>query len=181
MSHQTIACWAVLSAVVLTGCAGSSTEAGNPGSAGVRKVAATGTEQSLLSALNSERRAAGKAEVEISTVLCGLAREESDTAAASVRIPGDTTAALRSRSGFGSIGKLQGVLQDRGPATGQGFIEHWSRSQRGMMLDEWSKAGMGVSKAADGRLFAVVILGNEGSGSGGSTSLMNPAMSPGGL
>ena len=47
-----------------------------------------------------------------------------------------------------------------------------------MLLDAWSMAGVGVSKAADGRLFAVVVLGNAG---GGGSSLMHPAMPPRGF
>lgn len=177
MNRKTIACLAALGPWVLIGCAGRSNNSG-AAVAAVKEVAATSTEQSLLAALNAERRTAGKGELTVSSKLAGLARRESDAAAASEQIPGDTTAELKARSGFGSVGKLQGALKDRGTLTGKGFVDYWAKGQRQMLLDAWSMVGVGVSKAADGRLFAVVVLGSAG---GGGSSLMNPAMSPGGF
>ncbi len=149
--------------MVLIGCAGSSNNNGATVTA-VKEVAATSTEQTLFAALNAERRTAGKGELTISPKLAGLARRESDAAAASEKIPGDTTAALKARSGFGSVGKLQGALKDRGAPTGKGFVDYWAKGEREMLLDDWSMVGVGVSKAADGRLFAVVVLGSAGGG-----------------
>lgn len=175
MNGKTIACLAALGSLFLIGCAGSSSSSG-AAVAEVKEVAATGTEQSLLAALNAERRTAGKAELTVSPKLAGLARRESDAAAASAQIPGDTTAVLKARSGFGSVGKLQGALKDCGTQTGKGFVDYWAKGQREMLLDDWSKVGVGVSKAADGRLFAIIVLG-----SAGGSSLMHPAMSPSGF
>ena len=162
----------------LIGCAAGSRSTNTTATAEVRDVAATGTEQALLASLNAERRKLGKAEVTVSSALAGLARGESDAAATSGRTPGDTTTVLIERSGFGTVGKLQGALKDRGTQTGNGFVEYWSKSDREMLLDDWSKVGVGVSKATDGRLFAIVIFGNVGGGGG---SLMQPAMRPGGF
>ena len=177
MNGKTIASLAALGSMFLIGCAGSSNN--NSASAtAVKEVAATPTEQALFASLNAERRTAGKTELTISPKLAGLARRESDAAATSAQIPGDTTAELKARSGFGTVGKLQGVLKDRGTQTGAGFVEYWSKGQRETLLDNWSKVGVGVSKSTDGRLFAVVVLG---SGGGSGASLMQPAMSPGGF
>lgn len=178
MNGKTIAFLAVLGPMVLIGCAGSSSGTNGTVVAEAREVAATGTEQSLLAALNAERRNAGKAELTVSTTLARLARGESDEAAASAQILSDTTAVLKARSGFGSVGKLQGILKDRGTPTGKGFVDYWAKGQRDMLLDAWSNVGVGVSKAADGRLFAVVVFGSAG---GVGSSLMHPAMSPGGF
>ena len=178
MNGKTIACLAVLGSVVLSGCAGSSGGSNGTAAASAKEVTATGTEQSLLAALNAERQAAGKSALTVSPALAGLARGESDAAAASARVPGDTAESLKSRSGFGSVGKLQGVLKDRGTTTGKGFIDYWAKGQRGLLLDDWSKVGVGISKAADGRLFAVVIFGSE---AGGGSSLMNPVLAPSGF
>jgi uncharacterized protein YkwD len=175
MNGKWIAGLMALSSTLIVGCASS-----NHGSAApeAQDVAATPTEQALLASLNAERRKTGKTELTISPKLAGLARGESDAAAASGQIPGDTTAVLKARSGFGTVGKLQGALKDRGTQTGAGFVEYWSKGQRETLLDSWSKVGVGVSKSSDGRLFAVVVLGSIG---GGGASLMQPAMSPGGF
>lgn len=178
MNGKTIVFLAALGSVVLIGCAGNSSGTSGAAAAGVKEVSATGTEQSLLAALNAERQAAGKSALAVSPVLAGLARGESDAAAAAGQIPGDTLAALKSRSGFGSVGKLPGVLKDRGTATGKGFVGYWAKDQRGMLLDDWSKVGVGISKAADGRLFAVLIFGGAG---GGGSSLMDSPIAPSGL
>lgn len=172
-------CLAALGLVVLSGCAGSASGSHSPAAAGVKEVTATGTEQALLAALNAERQAAGKTALTVSPVLAGLARGESDAAAASAspQFPGSSTEALSSRSGFGLVGKLKGVLKDRGTPTGKGFVDYWAKDQRDLLLDDWSKVGVGISKAADGRLFAVVIFGSGASGG----SLMNPGMAPSGL
>ncbi len=185
MNRKTVACWVVLASVVLSSCAGSGSgiASGSPSApaagASVKEVTATGTEQALLAALNAERQAAGKTVLTVSPVLAGLARGESDAAAASAsaQFPGSSTDTLRSRSGFGLVGKLKGVLKDRGTPTGKGFVDYWAKDQRDLLLDDWSKVGVGISKAADGRLFAVAVFG---SGVGGS-SLMNPGMAPSGL
>lgn len=162
----------------LVGCAGSSGAPQNTAVTEVEEVAATETEQSLLAALNAERRRGGKAELVVSPVLTRLARSESDSAAAAAQVPGDTTAMLRAKSGFGSVGKLQGVLKDRGTPTGKKFVEYWAEGTQGMVWDDWGNVGVGVSKAADGRLFAIVLLGTTG---GGGASLMDPAMAPSGF
>ena len=177
MNEKTMACWVTLGAMFLTGCGGSPDSGHADAVADVKVVAATGTEQALLAALNAERQRSGKSDVKVSSTLAGLARGESAAAAASGKIPGDTTARLRVQSGFGTVGKLQGALKDRGTQTGKAFVDYWVQNEREMLLDTWGMAGVGVSKAADGRLFAVVILGNA---SGGG-SLMHPAMSPSGL
>jgi uncharacterized protein YkwD len=179
MSLKTMACLAALGPMFLIGCAGSPGESAGAAPEAAN-VVATNTEQTLLSSLNAERRKAGKSELKISSKLTGLARGESDAAAAAGKIPGDTTASLVARSGYGTVGKLQGALKDRGPQTGAGFIEYWAKGEAETVLDDWSNVGVGVSKSADGRLFAVVVLGSLGSG-GGGTSLMRPAMSPGGF
>ena len=178
MNRQTIACLAALGSLFLIGCAGSSRNNNSTPVAAVKEVTATATEQSLLVALNAERRTTGKAELTASPKRAGLARGESAAAAASEQIPGDTTAVLKARSGFGSVGKLQGALKDRGTQTGKAFVDYWAKGEREMLLDAWSMAGVGVSKAADGRLFAVVVLGNAG---GGGSSLMHPATPPRGF
>lgn len=179
MNGKAIAFLTALGSMVLIGCAGSSNSSHDSAEvAQVKEVAATGTEQTLLAALNAERRTAGKGELTISPKLAGLARRESDAAAVSQHIPGNTTAELKARSGFGSIGKLQGALKDRGTQTGKAFVDYWAKGEREMLLDAWSMVGVGVSKAADGRLFAVVVLGNAG---GGGLSLMHPAMPPRGF
>ncbi len=98
-------------------------------------------------------------------------------AAASARLPGDTAERLRVRSGFGTLGKLQGVLKDRGAQTGAGFIDYWSKGERDTVLDSWSQVGVGISKSSDGRLLAIVLLGSYGGGG----SLMQPALPPGGF
>lgn len=178
MNEKTMACWVTLGAMFLTGCGGSPDSGHAAAVADVKVVAATGTEQALLAALNAERQKSGKSDVKVSSTLAGLARGESAAAAASGKIPGDTTARLKARSGFGSIGKLQGALKDRGTQTGKAFVDYWAKGEREMLLDTWSMAGVGVSKATDGRLFAVVVLGNAG---GGGSSLMHPAMPPRGF
>ena len=179
MNGKTIACLAALGSVVLSGCAGSSGGSNGTAAASAKDVTATGTEQSLLAALNAERQAAGKSALTVSPALAGLARGESDAAAASGQVPGDTTAALRSRSGFGGVGKLQGALKDRGTATGKGFVDYWTKGQRGLLVDDWSKVGVGVTKSTqDDRLFAVVIFGSE---AGGGSSLMDPGLAPSGF
>ena len=178
MNRKTIVCLAALGPLFLIGCAGSPNGNSATPVAAVKEVAASGTEQSLFAALNAERRMAGKPDLTISPKLAGLARRESDAAAASGQIPGNTTAELKVRSGFGSIGKLQGALKDRGTATGKAFVDYWAKNEREMLLEAWGMAGVGVSKAADGRLFAVVVLGNVG---GGGSSLMHPALPPRGF
>lgn len=162
-----------IGSAVLVGCAGD-TGSREPA---LTQVAATGTEESLQQALSVERRRAGKSELPVSPALARLARAESDAAAASSRLPGDNSDSLRMRSGFKSMGKLQGVLKDRGTQTGAGFVEYWAKGDREMLQDDWSNIGVGISKAADGRLFAVVLLG----GQGGTGALMDPALAPSGF
>lgn len=161
----------------LIGCAGNS--GGNSGTSepAMPTVVATGTEQSLREALNDERRKAGKSELPVSPTLARLARAESDAAAASGQLPADNSESLRMRSGLHSVGKMQGVLKDRGTPTGAGFVGYWAKGDSGMLLDDWSNMGVGISKSADGRLFAVVLLGGEG----GRVMLMEPALNPGGF
>lgn len=166
-----------IGALVLTGCGGGS--GGDGGTRGPAQpgVAATGTEESLREALSSERRKAGKGELPVSPTLARLARAESDAAAASGRLPADNSESLRIRSGLHSVVKIQGVLKDRGTRTGAGFVGYWTQGDRKLLLDDWSNMGAGVSRSADGRLFAVLLLG----GAGGSQMLMEPAMDPGGF
>ncbi len=178
MNRKVMICLTALGSVLLIGCTGISAGTNGAAGTGLKEVEATGTEQALLAALNAARRAAGKAEVAVSPALARLARKESDAAAATGKLPGDTTASLKSRSGFGSVGKLQGALKDGGTATGKGFVDYWAKSPRRMLLEDWSKVGVGISKVSDGRLFAVVVFGNEGRG---GSSLMDPAMSPSGF
>lgn len=181
MKEKAIACLIAVGSLLLAGCAGSSGSNQRAAVPNTQAVTATGMERSLLAALNAERRAAGKAELTVSPVLAGLARGESAAAAtASAPIQGDTTAALKSRSGFGSVGKLRGVLTDRGTATGKSFVGYWLKDSRGMMMDDWSKVGVAVSKGPDGNLYAIVVLGGAGGGGGGS-SLMDPGMAPSGF
>lgn len=176
MNQKLMSCLVALGSVALIGCAES------PGDAApqVKSVVATTTEQTLLGSLNEVRQKSGKAPLTVSSTLSGLARGESDAAAAAGRIPGDTTASLSRRSGFPTVGKLQGALKDRGPQSGKGFVEYWAEGNSVTVMGDWSKVGVGVSKSSDGRLFAVVVLGSLGSGSGGS-SLMQPAFRRSGL
>ena len=174
MNFKWIAGLMALSFPFIVGCASPNTASVAPE---VKDVTATSTERALLTSLNVERRKAGKAELTISTKLTGLARGESDMAATSAQLSNNAPDMLRVRSGFGTIGKLQGALKDRGTETGAGFVEYWSKGQRETLLDEWSSVGVGISKTPDGRLFAIVLLGRHGGGG----SLMNPAMLPGGF
>lgn len=174
MNSKWIAGLMALSSTLIIGCADSTHPSTAPE---VKNVAATPAEQTLLASLNAERRKAGKSELTTSSKLAGLARGESDSAAASARLPGNTTEMLRIRSGFGTVGKLQGILKDRGTGTGAGFVEYWSKGERDTMLDSWSQVGVGISKSSDDRLFAVVVLGSYGGGG----SLMQPGLPPGGF
>jgi len=140
-------------------------------------VVPTATEDALVSALNAERQKAGKAALKISPALSGLSREDSAAAAAAGQLPPNDAAKIRMRSGFGTVTKFQGTLKDRGAATGKGFVDYWMKGTPGEITDDWSQMGVGIAKSADGRLFAVVVLGRAGGGGG----LMNPAMGPGGL
>ncbi len=141
------------------------------------KVVPTSTEQALVEALNAERQKAGKPALPVSSMLSGLAREDSAAAATAGQFTGNNAAQLRMRSGFGTVTKFQGTLKDRGAPTGKSFVEYWMKDQASEFTDDWSQVGVGIAKSADGRLFAVVLLGRAGGGGG----LMNPAMGPGGL
>lgn len=180
MNYKTMVCLGSLGSMFLIGCAGNPGASGGVAGQEAANVMASSTEQTLLSSLNAERRKAGKPELKVSSKLAGLAREESDAAAATAKVPGHTSASLVARSGFGSVSKLYGILKDRGPQTGGVFVEYWAKDESATVLDDWSNVGVGVSKSADGRLFAIVLLGSHRSGGGGSL-LMNPGMSPGGF
>ena len=164
--------------ILLTQCAPGPAAPGSPASAEpAAKVVPTGTEQALMDAINAERQKAGKPVLPVSSMLSGLAREDSAAAAAAGQFTGNNAAQLRVRSGFGTVTKFQGTLKDRGAPTGKSFVEYWMKDQASEITDDWSKVGVGIAKAADGRLFAVVLLGRAGGGG----DLMNPAMGPGGL
>lgn len=176
MNGKASACLLAAGSLVLIGCAAGPGSQRNGGEPAASAVVATSTEQTLQAALNAERRRMGKSGLTTSSILSGLARRESDAAAG--QLAGESADRLRSRSGFGSIGRLRGQLKDRGAGTGAEFVTYWVKGDREMLLDDWSHMGTGVSKSADGRLFAVVIFGG---GAGGGGSLMNPAMAPGGF
>jgi len=155
--------------------------ASNPSTSGmdrepVSKQTAASTEQALAASFNAERRKAGKSEVPVSDRLSDLAREDSSTAAGSGKLQ-DNTSRLQSKSFFETMGKLQANMKDRGPETGVSFVKFWAQGNRKMLLDDWNKMGIGVSKSADGRLFAVVLLGRMG----GGEMIMNPGIAPGGF
>ena len=126
-------------------------------------AAPTDRERELLDAVNKARRDAGKPALAPSAILAALAQSESANAAAAGELPADAPASLRRRSGFESLGRLQGTLQDRGPRTAS-FVSYWQKDAPEMLAEGWSAAGVGVTKGADGRLFAIVLLGRNGSG-----------------
>ncbi len=175
MNAKFLACWVAAVPMTLIGCAGSAEKKPNRAPM-IREVATTSTEQMLGAALNDARRRAGRPALPFSPMLAGLARGESDGAAGSMMLPGNNSNELRDRSGFGMVGKLQGSLKDRGPQTGAGFVEYWSKEEPGVLLGNWSGMGVGISKAADGQLFAIVLLGSSSAGG----PLMDPVMSPSG-
>jgi len=180
MNHNKMVCLGALGSMFMIGCAGTPGASDSGVVSEETNVVATSTEQTLITSLNAERRKAGKPGVKVSSKLTSLARGESDSAAAAAQVPGFTSDSLAARSGFGSLSKLHGILKDRGPQTGAVFVEYWAKSEAATLLDDWSDVGVGVSKSADGRLFAIVILGSARSGGGGPL-LMNPGMSPAGL
>lgn len=136
------------------------------------QIVPTATEESLVAALNAERQKAGKPALAVAPVLSGLAREDSASAATAGQFQSGNVAQLRSRSGYGTVTKFQGTLKDRGAATGKSFVDYWMKDQVSEITDDWDKIGVGISKSADGRLFAVVLLGRAGGFGGG---LMTPA------
>ena len=121
-------------------------------------MAPNGTEETLLSALNGERRKAGMTELVMSSHLAEMARTYSDAGASAGAFPVGTTETLPASSGFASVVKLRGTLKDRGPQTGSGFVEYWAKDQRSTVMGNWTQVGVAVSKSADGRLFAAVLL-----------------------
>lgn len=125
-------------------------------------LAYSATESALFDALNAARREAGKPALKYSAKLTSFAQSASGSAASAGDLLTDSPAELRLHSGFDSLGRIQGVLKDRGPSTGSAFVGYWKKDSQEMMDGNWSAAGVGVSKAPDGRLFAVVLLGSGG-------------------
>lgn len=129
-------------------------------------------EQALFTALNAARHKAGKPALRHSSQLAAMARGETATAAAAgSALPGDNTNAVRDHSDFPAVGKLLGQLTDRGPRTGASFVDYWVKQNHEMLEDDWSAAGVGISRTPKGQLLAVVFFG--GTGDVGS-SLMQP-------
>lgn len=126
----------------------------------VERVELTATEQALLTAVNTERRNSGMTELTLSPTLTVLARGESNKLIVAGQLLQDTTA-LNDHRGFGQLGKLQGTLKDRGPQTGAGFVKYWAVDQRDMLLGDWRSVGVGISKSANGELFAVLVVGRH--------------------
>ncbi len=124
--------------------------------------APSATERTLLDALNAARVEAGKRPVAYSAKLSSYAQSASGGAASASELPTEFPNNLHRVSGFAGIGRLQGVLKDRGPSTGGGFVSYWKQDNREMLFDDWSVAGVGVAKGEDGRLFAVVLFGSAG-------------------
>lgn len=122
-------------------------------------LAASATERTLLDAVNAARREAGKRELAISAKLTSYAQSASGSAASASELLTGSPVELRRHSGFDALGRLQGVLKDRGPSTGGNFVSYWKQDSRDLLFDDWSAAGVGVTKGPDGRLFAIVLLG----------------------
>lgn len=163
-----------VSPLIISSCASDSSPASDSGT-----VTYGAAEQSLLDALNASRTQSGKKPLPVSAKLTKLARAESGSAAAAAKFGSNNTDGLRLKSGFNSLGKLQGTLKDRGPQTGAGFLEYWKKDPAETLSGDWTHVGVAISKSTDGRLFAILLLGGDTMSSG--ASLMTPAMSPGGL
>lgn len=131
-------------------------------------VTATDTETALIAAIQAERAKAGKPALAPSNRLAAYARGDSDAAASGGGLTGDTTTSVRRGTNFDRVGKLSGTFRDRGPQTAASFATYWATEHRDLLLSDWSQVGVGVSKSADGRLFAVAFFG----GFGGATALM---------
>jgi uncharacterized protein YkwD len=177
MKTKTLAGWMIVSSLILISCA-SHPGSGKPEKEPVAKRSADSTvEETLIASLNDKRQKAGKPALVVSSRLSQLAREDSDAGAATGRLPDNNTGRLQSRSFFEILGKLQASMDDRGPKTGEDFVEVWSKGKEGLITDDWNKMGVGISRSASGQVYAVVLLGRMS----GEGALMQPALSPGGF
>lgn len=132
--------------------------------------APTGAETSLSNEINQVRRTEGKKPFTRSAKLDALAASESARLAASgSRRP--NISSLRSRAGYSQVAVIVGALKDRGPKTGASYPSYWMKSPRekGYLLDDWHRLGVGTAKSPDGELVSIVIFGDIG-----GASLMNP-------
>jgi len=130
----------------------------------------TGAETSLYNEINKVRSDAGKKAIKRSSKLDALAASESARLVANAGSKPDATA-LRKRAGYGGATVLVGSLRDRGPETGAIYPSHWMKSeqQKGYILGDWYRIGVGTAKSKTGDLVSIVIFGNAG-----ETSLMTP-------
>jgi uncharacterized protein YkwD len=130
----------------------------------------TGAETSLYNEINKVRSDAGKKAIKRSSTLDALAASESARLVANVGSKPDATA-LRKRAGYGGAVILVGTLRDRGPETGAIYPSHWMKSERekGHLLGDWYRMGVGTAKSKTGELVSIVIFGNAG-----GVSLMTP-------
>ena len=132
----------------------------------------TGAESPLFDEINKVRLAQGKNPLKRSRTLDALAASESSRLAESgVRKP--NVEGLRSQAGYGRAAVIVGSLKDRGPETGASYPGYWMKSQRekGYLLDDWHRVGVGTAKSKTGELVSIVIFGNIG-----GTSLMTPML-----
>ncbi len=117
------------------------------------------TAQALLGAVNDARHNAGLPTLAGSAELVELARIDSDAVAAANGSPVTGAQYIPRKGGFMKVGKMRGVLKDRGPKTAQVFVEYWAKDRRDVLFGNASHVGVSVSKTADGRLVAVVMTG----------------------
>ena len=118
------------------------------------------TAQAVLGAVNAARHNAGLPTLTGSAELVALARSDSDAVAAANGSPVTGAQYVPRKGGFMKVGKMRGVLKDRGPKTGQVFVDYWAKDRRDVLFGNASHVGVAVSKTADGRLVAVVITGS---------------------
>ena len=119
----------------------------------------TETEHAVLSAVNAARLNAGQQTLALSAELSALAHLDSDAVAAANGSPVMGGQYIPRKGGVMKVGKMRGVLKDRGPKTGPVFVEYWAKERPDVLLGNASHAGVAVSKTTDGRLVAVVMTG----------------------
>ena len=121
---------------------------------------ATGAEEPLFNAINKARAAQGKADLKRSRDLDALAASESTRLATSGgRTP--NISGLKSRTDYNNTAVLVGALKDRGPSTGASFPEYWLKgeNEKGYLLDDWHRVGVGTARSSSGDLVSIVIFG----------------------
>ncbi len=130
----------------------------------------TGAENSLYNEINKVRSNAGKKAIKRSSKLDALAASESARLAGNgSRKPDAST--LQKRAGYGRAVVLVGSLKYHGPETGASYPSYWMKSERekGYLLGDWYRVGVGAARSKTGELVSIVIFGNVG-----GTSLMTP-------